>query len=393
MAIGGGDSTRAVHGSRCLEDPYGSVVPPLYRSAIYRYPCRGGAAFHGRPLKYIREDNPSVYCAERLLALLEEGESGLGFNTGMSAFTVLVLGLVGRGDRVAALAHMYGTALQLLEELSRRLGFSLDLFYSVDEFVEGVGGGGYRVVFLESMTNPLLYVPPIDEVAKACRDAEDCLLVVDNTFTTPYLLKPLRLGASLVVHSATKYLGGHNDVAGGFVVGPGRLVDGVLWEWRRMTGSIMQPDSAYLVARGVKTLPLRVERQSRTARVVAEFLLEHPRVAEVYYPGLPGHPSHSVASRLFLRRLYGGVLSFRIRGAGMSDVERFLSRLRVITPAPSLGGVESTIAYPVVSSHSTISEEERRRLGITPDLVRLSVGLEDPEDLLEDLDRALTAAG
>ena len=381
-----GDSTRAVHGCDVLADPYGGVVPPLHRSAIYRFPGRGSVFIRGRPLKYLREDSPTVYAAERLVASLEGAEDCLAFNTGMAALNTILLALLRRGDRVAVLAHMYGTALQLIKELGTVIGYSVDAYYSVEEFVEALGGGGYRLAVAESMTNPLLYVTPIDEAARAC--SEDCLLLIDNTFTTPYLLKPLSLGASIVLHSATKYLGGHNDAAGGFAAGSSELTSR-LWEWRRMTGSIMQPDPAYLVIRGVKTLPVRVERQSRSAMTVAEFLLEHPRVSNVYYPGLPSHPSHHTASRLLAHGLYGGVVSFRIRGAGRGDVERFLSSLKLITPAPSLGGVESTITYPLASSHSTIGEEDRRRLGITPDLVRLSVGLEDVEDIIEDLDQAL----
>jgi len=215
------------------------------------------------------------------------------------------------------------------------------------------------------------------------------MLIVDNTLASPALLKPLHLGARIVIESVTKYIAGHNDVLGGIVAGDREIINEVLWDWRRLLGTIMNPDAAYLAIRGLKTLKLRVEKQSRSAQQIAEFLSEHPRVSEVYYPGLPTHPTHSIAKKLLPHNMYGAVVSFRLRG-GREAVQKLFRKLRIITPSPSLGGTESLISCPALSSHSHLPKELRDRLRISDDLVRLSVGLEDVNNLIEDLDQALT---
>jgi cystathionine gamma-synthase len=241
-------------------------------------------------------------------------------------------------------------------------------------------------VFLETITNPTLRVLDAPAVVKVAKDF-GAVVVVDNTFATPVLAAPLSYGADVVVHSATKYLAGHNDVVGGIAVVARREHLEDLWLWRAMLGGIMQPFEAFLTLRGVKTLFVRFERQCRSAMAVAEFLAEHSKVSEVIYPGLPTHPNHGTARRLFGDK-FGAVVSFRLRG-GRDAAVKFFKSLKIITPGPSLGGVESIATYPVASAASPIPEEDRKMLGITEDLVRLSVGLEDPADLIEDLDQAL----
>jgi len=374
--------------SYAIEDPYGAIVLPVYRSVVYRFTGVESGGPHGRPWKYGREDNPTVAVFEKVMALLEGGEAALAFNSGMAALTTILLGLVDADTTVILWAHAYGTTLHLLKLMAGKIGYRLELVIEPDEVVEKVSSVKERkLVFVESISNPLLYMVDIVELAKACSES-NCILVVDNTFASPILLKPLKLGAHLVLESVTKYIAGHNDVLGGVVVGDKRTIDDVLWDWRRSLGSVMQADAAYLAMRGLKTLKVRLERQSRSAQQIAEFLADHPKVSEVYYLGLPSHPSHSIAKRLLLCNFYGGVVSFRVKG-GREAVQKLFKRLKIITPSPSLGGVESLISYPIASSHLYLPEDIRKRLGITEDLVRLSVGLEDVNDLIEDLDNAL----
>ena len=387
-----GASTRAIHGYRdMLElDPYQPITPPIYRTAMFTYPRSDGPSIRGRPYKYSREDNPTLVYLERVITQLEEGEDTLVFATGMAAISTLLFTLLRPGDRVVVSREAYGSTLRLFERLRR---WGVDVVFagpeSEDIAVEA-SKAGTRLVFVETITNPLLRVTDVPSIAKAAGES-GALLVVDNTFATPILYRPLRDGATLVVHSLTKYMAGHNDVLGGSVTGPSEIVAGELWESRRMMGTTMDPEQAFLVLRGLKTLEVRMERHCRNAMSVAEFLVDHPKVSQVYYPGLPGSPGHEVAKRLFPPGMYGGVVSFRVKG-GRSTVERFFSRLRVIRPSPSLGGPESVASYPVMSSHASLPEEERRKLGITDDLVRLSVGLENIDDIIEDLDQALSSA-
>jgi cystathionine gamma-synthase len=232
----------------------------------------------------------------------------------------------------------------------------------------------------------MLRVIDVEEISKTCFDI-GCWVVVDNTFTTPILLNPLKKGALIVLHSLTKYIAGHNDVVGGAIVSISPMVK-LLWDWRRMLGSIMQPFEAYLTLRGVKTLNVRVERASTTAKTIAEFLEDHPRVEEVYYPGLNSNPYKRVADKVFERKLYGSMISFKVKG-GRDEAVKVLKTVKLIKPSPSLGGPESLITYPIISASRALPEEVRRKLGITENLLRLSVGLEDSEDLINDLSQAL----
>lgn len=374
--------------SHAAEDPYGAVVLPVYRSVVYRFTGTESNGPHGRPWKYGREDNPTVAVFERVMASLEGGEAALAFNSGMAALATILLGLVEPGTTVILWAHTYGTTLHLLRLMAGKIGYKLELAIEPNEVVEKASCvKGRKLVFVESISNPFLYMVDITELAKVCRES-NCILVVDNTFASPVLLKPSKLGAHLVLESVTKYIAGHNDVLGGVVVGDRETIDGVLWDWRRSLGSVMQADAAYLAMRGLKTLRVRLEKQSRSAQQIAEFLADHPKVSEVYYLGLPSHPSHNIARRLLIHNFYGGVISFRVKG-DKEAVQKLFKRLKIITPSPSLGGVESLISYPIASSHLYLPEDIRRKLGITEDLVRLSVGLEDVDDLIEDLDNAL----
>ncbi|AFK51203.1 cystathionine gamma-synthase [Thermogladius calderae 1633] len=373
-----------------LNDPYGSHIPPVYLSAVYEYVDyeQGLAKYtdRGTYVRYGREENPTVRVLERLLSSLEETEDALAFNSGMAAETTLFLYLMKPGIRVVMSAEVYSTTYLTVRNLVEKVGAKLDLvFPSAREILESVGREP-AVVFVETVTNPTLKVVDLVELAEGLKDTGSTL-VVDNTFATPLNVKPFKLGARFVVHSLTKYIAGHNDVVGGALLGTKKEIS-ELWDWRRMTGSIMPPFEAYLVYRGAKTLEVRFERVSKSAKAIAEFLAEHSKVEGVHYPGLDKDEYHPIARRLFATGNYGGVLSFRVKG-GYEGALRFMKKLRVIKRAPSLGGTESLAVLPAKAGSMYLPEDLRRRLKITENLVRLSVGLEDVNDLIEDIDQAL----
>ncbi|GAB6136044.1 cystathionine gamma-synthase family protein [Thermococcus prieurii] len=361
---------------------------PVYITVAFAQYGEAGKSDRGFDLKYSREENPTVRVLERNLSALEGGREALAFNSGMAAISCLYLSQLSAGDEVVLPMEAYGTTVQLAEELGK-FGVSVKLAYpSAESIVEAIDEGT-SLVLLETVTNPTLKVIDVPEVVKGAREV-GARVVVDNTFS-PLVFRPLKAGADAVVHSLTKYIAGHNDVLGGAVILGDLDVSG-LWHWRRRLGSIIQPVEAWLVWRGMKTLELRFERQSRSALAIAEFLSEHPKVRNVHYPGLRDDPHHETARRLFERDLYGGVVSFEHAG-GKSGALSFLRSLRRIFPSPSLGGVESIASYPAKSAAKVMPPERRKLLGITDGLIRLSVGLEDEDELIEDLDRALGGGG
>ncbi len=383
-----GLGTELVGGDR-FEDRYGSHIPPIYLSVVYDYLDyeAGLAVFsdRGTYIRYSREENPTVRALEKILTKIEGGGDALAFNSGMSAELTLFLHLLKPGSKVVIPFEVYGSTLTLLEKLSAMINFKVvKVWPSAESIVEAVTEDT-SLVFVETMTNPTLKIIDLAELSGLAD--EGVTLVVDNTFTTPILVKPIKYGASYVIHSITKYIAGHNDVVGGILVSRSTHI-GDLWDWRRMSGTILQPLEAYLALRGLKTLEVRFERQSKTALELAEFLSEHPRVEEVHYPGLTTSPYHELANKLFERRLYGGVISFKIRGS-YGDAVEFMRKLSIVRRAASLGGVESLAVLPAKAGSAFIPSDIRQKLGISENLVRLSVGLEDPEDLKEDLDRAL----
>lgn len=381
-------STRLVQGHGYFDEVSGAFIPPIYLSAMFEQPERRSGSTRltdrGTELKYSREENPTVRALERSLASVEESEDALAFSSGMSAISTAYIAMLKHGSRVLVTMEGYGTTIQLASDLQKFGIETVKVWPSAEAFIEEVKGGDFVVV--ETVTNPTLRVVDVPEIAKRCREVGATLLV-DNTFASPILFKPAVFGATLVIESLTKYIAGHNDVVGGCVAASKELAR-ELWEWRRKLGTIMSPLEAFLVLRGMKTLEVRFERVSRTALELAEFLQDHPKVEEVLYPGLSSSPYKGLADKIFERRLYGGVLSFKVKGS-RAEALSVLRRVQVIRPAPSLGGTESLLTYPVISAAKTIPEEERVKLGITENLLRLSVGLEDPEDLKEDLSKAL----
>ena len=381
------DSTEAIHGHGFFDESTGTFIPPIFMSAMFEQPGWTRSTERGVDLKYSREENPSVSSLERIMTKLEGAEDTLAFSSGMSAISSIYMSKLKAGAAAVAISEAYATSIKLLEDY-RKFGVDVRTVWpSTEEIIASIKRD-VIFVLLESMTNPSLRVFDIEEIAKAAQEA-GTELIVDNTFLSPILYKPLAHGARLVIESSTKYLNGHNDAIGGIVSGKKEEIRG-LWDWRRKMGSIMSPLTAYLTSRGLKTLELRVKRESDSALRIARWLSESGMVKEVIYPGLEDNPYHKLAKKQFTE--FGGVLCFRVRGGGAA-AKLLLKSIKLIKPAPSLGGTESLISYPIISASSSLDQASRQKLGITDDLLRLSLGVEDPEDLMADLRQALGRTG
>lgn len=375
-----GFSTRAIHAGQEADPATGATVVPIYATSTYTQAAPG----QHKGYEYSRTGNPTRAALETCLASLEGGERGLAFASGLAA-TTAVLSTLKPGDEVAAAADLYGGTYRLLERVFRPWG--LVARYTDDPSPEGFArilSPKTRLVWIETPTNPLLQIVDIARIAELAH-AQKALLAVDNTFASPYLQQPLALGADLVVHSTTKYLGGHSDVVGGAVIGSKNLLQPIAF-YQNAAGGVPGPFDAYLTLRGLKTLAVRMDRHCANARQLAEWLANHPRVAKVYYPGLPTHPGHELAKKQM--RDFGGMISLSIHGGGPS-ASRFLTRTRLFSLAESLGGVESLVCHPATMTHASIPADLRQARGIDDGLVRLSVGIEDVDDLQGDLEAAL----
>ncbi|MGC8795302.1 MAG: trans-sulfuration enzyme family protein [Bryobacteraceae bacterium] len=387
--------TKAVHaGDRRKAGDYIPVTYPIYTAASYFYERVEKLdrifAREEEGYCYARYGNPTNAALEELVAGLENGAGALACSSGMAAIqTALLAALTDRPKRVLAAEALYGATLTLLTTVLEPLGVETRFVDACDlEAVEHMlAEQRPGCLLVETISNPLLRVAPLDRLAELARRAQACL-VVDNTFATPLLVKPLELGADFVVHSLTKYLAGHGDVLGGVVVTTREHLE-ALRALARTSGPALGPFESYLTMRGIKTFPLRMERQCANAREVAKWLEGHARIERVHFPGDESHPDAATVTRLFPQGLYGGMVSFQIRGAGRQEVFAFMDRLRLIVRATSLGDVHSMILYPVMSSHRDLSPRQRERTGIADNLVRLSVGIEAVEDILADLEQAL----
>lgn len=383
-----GIGTRLQHGARRPEWNAGAVVPPIYQTSTYHFPAElSEARERGDVHVYSRYTNPTVEDAAELIRGLEGGEAAALFASGMGATSTALWTLLRPGDRVVALESLYGGTAELLKRLVGPWGVTIDW---VDDRAAADPAravpAGTRLVLIESPTNPCLHVHDIAAWALAAH-AQGALLFVDSTFATPVNQQPLRLGADLVMHSATKYLGGHSDLMAGALVGSTALLERVARS-HAVLGAAIDPFGAFLLTRGLRTLQVRVERQNETARALAAWLRAHPGVQRVNYPGAFDAREEAIAQRQMRGR--GGVLSFSVRG-GPAAARRLMAGLRLVHPASSLGGVESLASLPVETSHVHATPEVLARCGIDGSLVRLSVGLEAFEDLQRDLDVALRA--
>jgi cystathionine beta-lyase/cystathionine gamma-synthase len=377
--------TRAVHVGNEPDELTGAVTPPIYTSSTFAQAKIGET----KGYEYSRTGNPTRQRLERAVADLEGGKFGLAFASGLAAETA-VAGLLRNGDNVIICNDVYGGTFRLFNQVFRNFGVSFDRVDARDpENLERAIKPSTKMVWMESPTNPLMLVLDIREVAKVTK-AHHLTLTVDNTFASPYLQNPLKLGASIVVHSTTKYIGGHSDLVGGAVVTSNQELYEKVKFLQNATGSVPGPFDCYLALRGLRTIHLRMQRHSKNAAAVAETLSKDSgRVRAVYYPFLTQSPSYKVAKRQMSGG--GGMVAFRIRG-GYRAASKFLESLKVFTLGESLGGVESLAEHPSRMTHSSIPPDERRRLGITDDLIRLSVGVEDTSDLVEDVKRALRAS-
>jgi cystathionine beta-lyase/cystathionine gamma-synthase len=375
-----GFSTRAIHVGQDADPATGATVVPIYATSTYTQEAPG----HNKGYEYSRSGNPTRTALEACLASLEGGESALAFASGLAA-TTAVLSLLSSGDEVAAAADLYGGTYRLLERVFRPLGIVTR--YTEDLRPDAFGAlmnARTKLVWLETPTNPLLRVLDIAALSEIGHQY-GALVAVDNTFASPYLQQPLALGADLVIHSTTKYIGGHSDVIGGAVIGGKKLLEPIKF-YQNAAGGVPGPFDVWLTLRGLKTLAVRMERHCANAQVLADWLALHPRVGKVYYPGLPDHPGHALAGRQM--KGFGGMISLRLHG-GAPAARHFLTRTRLFSLAESLGGVESLVCHPATMTHASIPAEVRIERGVDDGLVRLSVGIEDVDDLKEDLRQAI----
>jgi cystathionine gamma-synthase len=388
-----GRGTLAVHAGEPHKNANDALTVPIQATSTYVFESSDELSRHHegaiRREEYGRYGNPTVRAAEQKIAALDGAEDAALFSSGMAAITTALLAMLRSGQHVVLAQDCYRRTRQFITQSLRRFGIESTLVPPADvaALEAAIRPGTTRIVFSESPTNPFLRVADLRGLGQIKARHREVKLLIDSTFATPINQRPLELGADLVFHSATKYLGGHNDLLAGSVSGKGALISAVR-DFRGVLGSVLDPHSAYLLIRGMKTLRLRVERQNASAQAVAEFLERHPRVERVHYPGLPSHPDHATAQAQMTG--FGGVVSFTVRGDAESTA-RFVDRCQVARIAPSLGGVESLIEQPALMSYYELSTEQREAIGIPDQLVRLSVGVEDPEDLLADLASALEA--
>jgi methionine-gamma-lyase len=378
--------TRAVHAGQRPDPATGAHITPIYSTSTFAYGSfeRGAQLFAGEETGYVygRIGNPTVVALEEKMASLEGGQGAVAFSTGMAAVTTLCTTVLKPGDQVVYLAPLYGGTEGFFLHTLAKMGIGVKGVGSVEELKATVSKAT-KMIYFETPTNPTLRIYDIKAVAKIA--GKKILTVVDSTFATPYLTRPLEHGIDVVLHSATKYIGGHGDALAGILVGSKTLMDTVRMEGLRHMGGILGAFEAYLMLRGLKTLPLRMEAHCAAAMQLAQYLDKHPAVKHVHYPGLPSHPGHRVAAKQMLR--FGGLVSLELKSK--KAAAKFLDRLKVFTQAVSLGDVESLATHPASTTHALLDPKTRVNHGVTDSLVRLSVGIEDPQDLIADLEQAL----
>ena len=373
-------STIAIHAGQEPDPATGAVSVPIYQTSTY---AQEGIGKH-KGFEYARTQNPTRLACEKNLAALEGGRFGYGFASGMAAINAVVT-LLRAGDHVIVSDNTYGGTFRLFDKIMRKFGVEFSYVDAREpQNVEDAVRAETRMVFIETPTNPVMSLVDINAVSEITRQ-RGLRLVVDNTFMSPYFQRPLELGADIVLHSTTKYLNGHSDSVGGVVVLNDEEDARQMAFIQNAAGAILAPMDAFLIMRGTKTLAVRMRQHDDNGRQVAQFLAEHPAAHKVYYPGLKSHPQHELARRQMSG--FGGMLSFET--GSLENASRVLESVRLCTLGESLGGVESLISHPATMTHASVPEVERNRLGITDGLVRISVGIEDVEDIISDLDQAL----
>lgn len=375
--------TKLIQAGVGRDEKTGAVSFPVYYATAYRHPALGQST----GFDYTRTANPTRTVLEEAIAEAESGDAGFACASGMAAVHT-VMGLFSQGDHLIVSLDLYGGTYRLFEQVLSRYGLSFTYVDLRDlEAVQNALRAETKAIFVETPTNPLMQITDLRQIAGLAKQ-HGLLTIVDNTFMTPYCQRPLELGADIVLHSATKYLGGHNDVLAGLIVTKGEELSEKIRFLHNSIGAVLGPQDSWLLVRGMKTLALRMERHQTNALAVAKKLQEHPAVAEVFYPGLQEHPGHAIQAGQASG--YSGMVSFRVRSA--EQVGLFLQNLRIVSFAESLGGVESLCTYPATQTHADIPLEVREYVGVCDRLLRLSVGIEHPEDLIADLFQALDAS-
>jgi cystathionine beta-lyase/cystathionine gamma-synthase len=376
-------NTRAIHGGQQNIDPaYNSVMPPIYQTTTYAQSAPG---VH-KGFEYSRSGNPTREALEKAIASIENGTYGLAFGSGLAAIDA-VLKMLKPGDEVICTSDLYGGSYRLFTKVFSDFGIKFHFIGMENaEDIENVVNAQTRLVWVETPTNPMMNIIDIEAIARITQNHR-LLLAVDNTFATAYLQRPLDLGADIVMHSATKYLGGHSDVVmGSLVVNDKKLAD-KLYFVQNASGAVPGPQDCFLVLRGIKTLHIRMQRHCENAKAVAHALKANLNVGQVYWPGFEDHPNHEIAKRQMSD--YGGMVSFTTKAGTLESAVKTLKKLKVFTLAESLGGVESLAGHPTSMTHASIPKEDREKTGVVDSLIRLSVGIEDIDDLLTDLEQAL----
>lgn len=374
-------TTQLIH-SIPVDAQTGAIAVPIYQTSTFVQEAPGV----NKGYDYARSGNPTRATLESLIAQLEGGQVGLAFASGLAAIDA-VAKLLKAGDEIVAVDDIYGGAYRLFTQVYEKFGIKIHFVDTTDpEKVFNAITPNTKLIWLETPTNPTLKISDIEAIARIAR-ASRCLLCVDNTFASPALQQPLSLGADIVVHSATKYLGGHSDLIAGLVVTKDKELGDQIKFYQNACGNVLGPFDSWLLIRGIETLHLRVQQHCRSAQIVAEYLQQHPAVDKVYYPGLSSHPNHAIAKKQ--SKGFGGIVSFSLKNNTEQAARAFVTNTRLFKLAESLGGIKSLTSHPATMTHKTIPVEKRRAAGVTDSLIRLSIGLEDAGDLLKDLEQAL----
>ena len=374
--------TKVIHAGVHPDESTGAIMTPIYQTSTY---VQQGVGNH-KGYEYSRTQNPTRHALERNIAAIENGKHGACFGSGLAAIDC-VIKMLDPGDEVVSTNDLYGGTFRLFKTIFEKYGIKFHFVGMNDTSnVEEMINDNTKLIWVETPTNPMMNIVDIEAMASIAKSS-GALLCVDNTFATPYLQNPLDLGADIVMHSVTKYLGGHSDVVMGALVTSDDAIAEEMYRIQNSSGAVTAPMDSFLVLRGIKTLHLRVQRHCDNGERVARFLEQHPKVDAVYWPGFESHPNHDIAKRQM--RGYGGMISFTLVGNSMEDAHSIVKKVEIFALAESLGGVESLIGHPATMTHASIPKEEREKTGVVDSLIRLSVGVEDAEDIIEDLRQAL----
>ena len=375
-------NTKVIHGGQEHDAAYGAVMPPIYQTSTYAQTTPGGH----KGYEYSRTHNPTRNALENALASIENGTYGLAFGSGLAAIDAIIK-LLKPGDEVVSTNDLYGGSFRLFTKIFQDFGIKFHFIGMQNASnIEAFVNQNTKLIWVETPTNPMMNIIDIKAVSTIAKN-NNILLAVDNTFATPYLQQPLNLGADIVMHSATKYLGGHSDVVMGALVVKDKALADKLYFIQNASGAICGPQDSFLVLRGIKTLHVRMQRHCENGKAVALFLASHPKIENVYWPGFENHPNHDIAKSQM--NDFGGMISFTTKGNNYKEAIKIVEKLKVFTLAESLGGVESLSGHPASMTHASIPKEEREKTGVVDSLIRLSVGIEDIDDLIADLKQAL----